>query len=161
MQPTSSRPLMRLESAVVLAVATAVVAMLLAWVGRPVALGGLSVDEHLRVTSRDGLPADAAIAIGDRLEAVDGIAVDSFSELSAIISMQVRASSVKVRVAQAPRVRDFPVARGALGQVSQEIFAPGVKVVRIGDRPAPPDVDFSTLERMVGEASGDAVPSRR
>lgn len=157
MQPTSSRPLMRLESAVVLAVATAVVAMLLAWVGRPVALGGLSVDEHLRVTSRDGLPADAAIAIGDRLEAVDGIAVDSFSELSAIISMQVRASSVKVRVAQAPRVRDFPVARGALGQVSQEIFAPGVKVVRIGDRPAPPDVDFSTLERMVGEASGDAV----
>ena len=145
MQPSSTRPLMRVESAVVLAVATAVLSMLLAWVGRPVALGGLTVDEHLRVTSRDGLPVDAAIAVGDRLEAVDGIAVSSFSELSAIISMEVRASTVRIRIAQAPRVRDFPVSRGALGQVSQEIFAAGVKVVRIGDRPAPPDVDFSML----------------
>lgn len=157
MQSSSTRPLMRVESAVVLAVATAVLSMLLAWVGRPVALGGLTVDEHLRVTSREGLPPDAAIAVGDRLEAVDGIAVSSFSELSAIISMEVRASTVRIRVAQAPRVRDFPVSRGALGQVSQEIFAPGVKVVRIGDRPAPPDVDFSMLERMVGEAGDEAV----
>ena len=157
MQPSPTRPLMRVESAVVLAVATAVLSMLLAWVGRPVALGGLTVDEHLRVTSRDGLPADAAIAVGDRLEAVDGIAVSSFSELSAIISMEVRASTVRIRVAQAPRVRDFPVARGALGQVSQEIFAPGVKVVRIGDRPAPPDVDSALLERMLGEAGDEAV----
>jgi hypothetical protein len=148
---------MRVESAVVLAVATAVLSMLLAWVGRPVALGGLTVDDHLRVTSREGLPVDAAIAIGDRLEAVDGIAVSSFSELSAIISMEVRASTVRIRVAQAPRVRDFPVARGALGQVSQEIFAPGVKVVRIGDRPAPPDVDSALLERMLGEAGDEAV----
>ena len=139
-----------LMARLVFTVAWLLLATLLLTTGRPASLRDIEVDDWLQIRSVDGLPEGAPIRPGDRLVAVDGVAVGSTSELDAVVGRA--RGSVGARVATRQDTEEVLLDERHVDGPLPESLSAGATILQING--VAPDRELSADElRQVLEGS--------